>query len=103
MVVAKRAARCGPVSLPTYRLVPEIRLRLDADGRRVLARSDPRARRLGAFSRGVAITVDEDAADGKWRQRYGQADGVPRSTKPAPPGFRRIARAGAFTAWARCG
>ena len=98
----RRAARCGPVSLPTYRLVPEIRLRLDADGREVLARSDPRARRLGAYERGVAITVDEDAADGKWRQRYGQADGVPRTTKPAPPGFRRIATSGAFTAWARC-
>lgn len=99
----RRGARCGPISLPTYRLVPEIRLLLDATGREVLARSDPRARRLGAFERGVAITVDEDARGGKWRQRYGQADGVPRTTKPAPPGFRRAARSGAFTAWVRCG
>jgi hypothetical protein len=98
----RRAARCGPISLPTYRLVPEIRLQLDVGSRRVLARSDPRARRLGAFDRGVAITVDESAADGKWRRRYAQADGVPRSTKPAPPGFRRVARSGAFVAWARC-
>ncbi|MDO9408759.1 hypothetical protein, partial [Patulibacter sp.] len=99
----RRGARCGPISLPTYRLVPEIRLQLDASSREVLARSDPRARRLGVFDRGVAIVVDEDALDGKWRQRYGQADGVPRSTKPAPPGFRRVARSGAFTAWVRCG
>ncbi|CAB4907601.1 unannotated protein [freshwater metagenome] len=98
----RRGARCGPISLPTYRLVPEIRLQLDASSRRVLTRSDPRARRLGAFDRGVAIVVDEDALDGKWRQRYGQADGVPRSTKPAPPGFLRVARSGAFTAWVRC-
>ena len=99
----RRATRCGPVSLPTYRLVPEIRLQLDADARHVVARSDPRAARLGVRERGVAITVDETAANGKWRQRYGQADGVPRSTKPAPPGFRPVARSGAFTAWARCG
>lgn len=99
----RRGARCGPISLPTYRLVPEIRLQLDATGREVLARSDPRARRLGAYRRGVAITVDENARGGKWRQRYGQADGVPRSTKPAPPGFRRAASSGAFTAWVRCG
>ncbi|WP_026910221.1 hypothetical protein [Patulibacter minatonensis] len=99
----RRGARCGPISLPTYRLVPEIRLQLDVSGRRVLARSDPRARRLGAFSRGVAITVDEDAAGGKWRRRYAQADGVPRTTKPAPPGFRQVARSGAFVASVRCG
>jgi hypothetical protein len=60
----RRAARCGPISLPTYRLVPEIRLQLDADARQVVARSDPRATRLGVLRRGVAITVDEDAADG---------------------------------------
>jgi hypothetical protein len=99
----RRGARCGPVSLPTYRLVPEIRLQLDADGRRVLARSDPRARSLGAADRGVAITVDETAKGGKWRRRYAQADGVPRTTKPAPPGFRPVARSGAFTASVRCG
>lgn len=99
----RRGVRCGPVSLPTYRLVPEVRLQLDADGREVLARSDPRARRLGAASRGVAITVDEDALGGKWRRRYAQADGVRRSTKPAPAGFRPVARSGAFTASVRCG
>jgi hypothetical protein len=99
----RRGARCGPVSLPTYRLVPEIRLQLDADGRRVVARSDPRARSLGAADRGVAITVDETAKGGKWRRRYAQADGVPRTTKPAPPGFRPVARSGAFTASVRCG
>ncbi|MGE4426818.1 MAG: hypothetical protein AB7G37_10245, partial [Solirubrobacteraceae bacterium] len=94
----RRAARCGPVSLPTYRLVPEIRLRLDVDGDRVVARSDPRAGRLGVTRSGVAIVVDE----GKPARRYGRADGVPRSTQPAPPGFRPIARSGPFVAWARC-
>ncbi len=91
-------ARCGPISLPTYRLVPEIRLQLDADGRRVVARSDPRAGALGVTERGVAITVDE----GKFAQRYGRADGVPRTTQAAPPGFSEVARQGAFVAWVRC-
>lgn len=91
-------ARCGPISLPTYRLVPEIRLQLDADGDRVVARSDPRARALGAYDRGVAITV----AEGKFARRYGRADGVPRSTQAVPPGFVEVARRGAFVASVRC-
>ncbi len=91
-------ARCGPISLPTYRLVPEIRLQLDADGDRVVARSDPRARTLGVDDRGVAITVVE----GKFARRYGRADGVPRSTQAVPPGFVEVARRGAFVASVRC-
>lgn len=91
-------ARCGPISLPTYRLVPEIRLQLDVEGSRVVARSDPRARALGAFERGVAITV----AEGKFARRYGRADGVPRTTQAVPPGFAEVARRGAFVASVRC-
>jgi hypothetical protein len=91
-------ARCGPISLPTYRLVPEIRLQLDVDGDRVVARSDPRSRALGAYDRGVAITV----AEGKFARRYGRADGVPRSTQAVPPGFVEVARRGAFVASVRC-
>lgn len=91
-------ARCGPISLPTYRLVPEIRLQLDADGDRVVARSDPRARALGVYDRGVAISVVE----GKFARRYGRADGVPRSTQAVPPGFTEVARRGAFVASVRC-
>ncbi|WP_210491054.1 hypothetical protein [Patulibacter sp. SYSU D01012] len=94
-----RGARCGPISLPTYRLVPEIRLQRDATGDAVLARSDPRARRLGVLRRGVAITVDDT---GQWARRYGRADGVPRRTQAAPAGFRPVARSGAFRAWVRC-
>ncbi|MBF6619497.1 MAG: hypothetical protein ITG02_04640 [Patulibacter sp.] len=91
-------SRCGPISLPTYRLVPEIRLQLDLDGDRVVARSDPRAAALGAFDRGVAISVTE----GKFARRYGRADGVPRSTQAVPPGFVEVARRGAFVASVRC-
>jgi hypothetical protein len=92
-------ARCGPISLPTYRLVPEIRLQLDAGPNRVVARSDPRAAALGVDRGGVAITV----LPGKATKRYAQADGVPRTTQPAPPGFREVARRGAFVASVRCG
>jgi len=91
-------ARCGPISLPTYRLVPEIRLQLDVDGDRVVARSDPRAGALGVTESGVAISVVE----GKFARRYGRADGVPRSTQAVPPGFTEVARRGAFVASVRC-
>ncbi|MGX6449915.1 hypothetical protein ACVU7I_17910, partial [Patulibacter sp. S7RM1-6] len=73
----RRGARCGPISLPTYRLIPEIRLQTGWAGDRVLARSDPRARAFGVDRRGVAITVDDT---GQWERRYGRADGVPRTT-----------------------
>ena len=81
-------------------LLPVVRerLQLDADGDRVVARSDPRAGRLGAFDRGVAISVVE----GKFARRYGRADGVPRSTQAVPPGFVEVARRGAFVASVRC-
>jgi hypothetical protein len=95
----RRGAACGPISLPTYRLVPEIRLQTGWTGARVVARSDPRAAALGVARGGVAITVDQ----GKWASRYGRADGVPRSTQAAPTGFRQVARSGAFRAWVRCG
>lgn len=91
-------AQCGPISLPTYRLVPEIRLQLDVDGDRVVARSDPRAAALGVTESGVAISVVE----GKFARRYGRADGVPRSTQAVPPGFAEVARRGAFIASVRC-
>ena len=94
--------RCGPISLPTYRLVPDLRLHLHADGDEVVARSDPGAARLGVARAGVAISIATDEEDDRWARRYGRADGVPRSTQPAPPGFRVVARHGALVASVRC-
>jgi hypothetical protein len=85
--------RCGPLTFPTYRLVPDARWILDAPRGRVGARS---ARRR---ERGVAIFVVGD----KPLRRYGFAQGASPSTNVPDPGFVPIARAGMFRAYASCG
>lgn len=86
------ARRCGPLSFPTYRLVPDTRWILDLPARDVLARSDRKA------PAGVEITVPS----GKALKRFGSAQGVPRSTNRPDVGFRLVARNAMFRAYARC-
>jgi len=88
----RRDVRCGPLSFPNYRLVPDARWVLDLPAGRVVARSDRRP----AF--GVAIFVLGE----KMLRRYGFADGASPSTNVPDPGFAPIARTGRFVAYARC-
>ena len=88
----RTAWRCGPLSFPNYRLVPDTRWRLDLPSRRVVARSDVTP------TRGVAVVV----TGGKELRRFGYAAGVPRATNRPPAGFRRIASRGRFAAYGRC-
>jgi len=88
----QRAARCGPITYPNYRLVPDTRWLLDVSARRVGARS---ARR---HARGVAIFV----LGNKALKRYGYADGASPTTNAPDPGFTPIARNATFSAYARC-
>ena len=70
-----RRARCGPVTLPNYRLVPDARWILDAAARRRSARA-----RRGDRDRGVALVFTGEKA----LRRYGRADGAsPRDERPA--------------------
>jgi hypothetical protein len=70
-------ARCGPLTFPTYRLVPDTRWILHADARHVRSRAqDPRAGAVNVYLPG----------DGKFTKRYGRADGVSRSTNKPPRG-----------------
>jgi hypothetical protein len=85
--------RCGPLTFPTYRLVPDARWILDAPRSRVGARS---ARRR---DRGVAVFVVGD----KPLRRYGFAQGASPSTNVPDPGFSPVARAGMFRAYVSCG
>jgi hypothetical protein len=85
--------RCGPLTLPNYRLVPESRWHLDAGHAQVLARSDQSVRQ------GVAIIV---AGDEKSIKRYGYADGAPRRTNRVPQGFDSSVSRGPFVAYSRC-
>jgi hypothetical protein len=84
--------RCGAVTLPNYRLVPDARWLLDASQRQVGSRS--------AFGRryGVALLLVGD----KLLSRYGFADGASPATNAPPPGFVRAVRRGGFTAYVGC-
>jgi hypothetical protein len=89
----RRALRCGPLTFPTYRLVPDARWMLDATTAQVRSRAVDR--RPGA----VAVYITGDA---KFERRFGRADGVSRTTNrpgAAPPNLRQ----GPFAAYMRCG
>lgn len=88
----QRARACGPITLPNYRAVPDVRWLLDASGAEVGSRS---ARQR---DRGVALVFTGDKAV----RRYGRADGTsPRNNRP-PPAFGEVARRGFVAAYARC-
>ena len=86
------ALRCGPLTFPNYRLVPDARWLLDLPAERVGARS---ARRR---ARGVAVFALGD----KPLRRYGFADGASPSTNAPDPGFVRSVRRGRFVAYVSC-
>ena len=85
-------ARCGPITFPNYRLVPDTRFILDLPAERVGARS---ARRR---ARGTAIFL----VGPKPLRRYGFADGASPRTNAPDPGFIRRERRGRFVAYVSC-
>ncbi|HVS29223.1 MAG TPA: hypothetical protein VHE14_06700 [Solirubrobacteraceae bacterium] len=96
--------RCGPLTLPSDRLIADSRWLLHAPPRWVLTRApeqgvvthDPRQ---GPQAYGVAIYV----SGSKPIKRFGHAAGIPHSTNvTVAPGFVVAARNGAFTARVRC-
>jgi hypothetical protein len=81
--------RCGALTFPTYRLVPDARWLLHAGPGRVRSRAeDPGP---GA----VAVYI---AGDAKFERRFGRADGVSRSTDE-PPAGKPSARSGPFSVY----
>ena len=88
----RTAWRCGPITFPTYRLVPDARWHLDAPRARVGARS---ARRRPY---GVAVF----ALTPKGLRRFGFAQGASTLTNLPDPGYVPIARNSRFSAYARC-
>ena len=92
------AARCGPITLPTYRLIPELTLRAELPVDAVASR----ATSLGGIGRqpsGVAIVIEGDR---KARTRLAYAAGVDRDTNAPPAGFSELARVPPFVAYGRC-
>jgi len=88
----RAAMRCGPLTFPNYRLVPDARWHLDLPRERVTARS---ARRRPY---GVAIF----ALTPKGLRRFGFADGASALTNLPDPGYTPLARNERFSAYARC-
>ncbi len=95
----RQARRCGPVTLPTYRFIPELQLISGLPPTAIVSR----ATQLGGAGpqrSGVAIVI---AGDRRAKTRLGWAAGVPRTTNQAPAGFGVIGTNGPFVATARCG
>jgi hypothetical protein len=88
----RAARRCGPLTFPTYRLVPDARWHLDAPRSAVSARS-ARRRRFGA-----AVFV----LTPKGLRRFGFAAGAPTSANLPDPGYRPLTRNERFSAYVRC-
>ncbi|HEX4362957.1 MAG TPA: hypothetical protein VHZ75_00280 [Solirubrobacteraceae bacterium] len=88
--------RCGPLTLPTYRLVPDARWLLDAGAGAIQTRAGASGgvRPPGA----VAVYI---AGDAKFERRFGRADGVSRATNRLPHGRASLVD-GPFTAYVMC-
>jgi hypothetical protein len=84
--------RCGALTFPTYRLVPDARWQLDAGERTVHTRAG--ARPAGA----VAVYI---AGDEKFARRFGRAAGVSRATNRLPATAPSVVH-GPFAAYVVC-
>jgi hypothetical protein len=115
--------RCGPLTVPNHKLVPDSRWILDAPVGAVIARADPRGEGRGeaggeAEGRDRAAGGEGEARDRTRRPRRGVALVVtsrfailkhawtnetdpPRIQSP-PAGFRRVATSDYYAAYARC-
>ena len=91
------ALRCGPVSVPNHKLVPDVRWILDRGVDGVIARSDPGSR--SRQSRGVAIYVHERAAI--FKQAL-VSDTDDTATQIPLPGYERRAVSRYYSAYVRC-
>lgn len=89
--------RCGPLSVPNHKLIPDSRWILNVGERKVIARSDPSTAERTRY--GVALVVTGRTA--LFRQAF-LVDGDTNLNLP-PPGFdRRIAVSEYYSAYVRC-
>jgi hypothetical protein len=95
----KAAERCGPISTPTHKLVPDVRWLADKRAGQVVARADPSLEAQRASRRGVAIVVT--GRNALARQVFVDSTVDPLVNVP-PPGFRRIATSDFYAAYERC-
>jgi hypothetical protein len=92
----KAGLRCGPLTFPNHKLVPDSRWVADLPHTRVLARADPKT---GAPRRGVAVFVTSRFAI------FNQALTSPSDSvlvQVPPAGFRRVKVTRFYAAYTAC-
>jgi hypothetical protein len=96
----RAAVRCGPVTTPNHKLIPDVRWILDLPEDRVIARSD--TDRAEQVTTGVAILAGSRTVF--LRQGLDpEDDSVEDTLRNLPPaGFERIAYTPFYSAYARC-
>jgi hypothetical protein len=94
----KNGLRCGPLSTPNHKLLPDSRWILNLPSSRVRARSDPTAARRVAT--GVALFVTGRTAI--FRQAYSQDTDDPRIQIPDPRFTGPVATSAFYSAYVRC-
>jgi hypothetical protein len=88
--------RCGPLTVPNHKLVPDSRWIADLPADRVIARADPKAPKP---DRGVAIVVTSRFAI--FKHAWTSPADDPRIQLP-PDGFRRAVTTPFYAAYVRC-
>jgi hypothetical protein len=92
----RRGLRCGPLSVPSHKLVPDSRWVAGLTADRVIARADPKARQP---TRGVALVVTSRFAI--FKQAWTSPTDDPRIQAP-PAGYERVLTTPFYAAYARC-
>ncbi len=99
MPAVERARRCGPVSVPNHKLVPDVRTLLDLPDGAVIARSD---RSRPPQRTGVAVIIDRRIE----RRPALDVFEVPRDggarLQAAPPGLRLLGGNASFAVYGAC-
>jgi hypothetical protein len=88
--------RCGPLTVPNHKLVPDARWILDAPAARVIPRAERGARRP---SRGVALVVVSRFA--LFKHAWSNDTDSPLIQEP-PVGWERVRTGDFYAAYARC-
>jgi len=96
----RAAMKCGPVSVPNHKLVPDTRWVLNAGVNEVIPRSDPKEK--ARARRGVAILTTNRLS--LLRQGFDPDDTSNQAIAEVlpPPGFKWIAATAYYGAYARC-
>lgn len=97
-VKAAVAKKCGPVSTPNHKLVPDTRWIVDGSDREVVARADP-TQKARVAQGGVSIFVVDRGA--LLRQALVADTDDPLDNVPLP-GYTKIASTGYYAAYVRC-